>query len=108
LYKTCDEKLKIIKEKEKCEIDGDYIIGYKEVDEDRFSPYGYLYSIGDTKEKNAGIDEKGYLFGFGVYLKYIDNCKEGKQIIKVKVHKDNIYGLGRDHIIYCSKMTILT
>jgi hypothetical protein len=111
IYKSGDEKLKIIKKDTKCEINGDYIIAYKQVGLNRYANWNVLYNIGNIIEGNSGHNiERNSMFGLDAYpnIEDIREIDVNSQIIKVKIHKNDLRGQNCDSGIFCTKMTVLT
>jgi hypothetical protein len=112
MYKTGNYKLNQIKKCKKYKIDGDYVIAYKGIREDRYSAYNfqYKYEVGNTYETHAdyNINEENS-FGFSAWTKQNAKNYFGELVIKVKIHKDDLAALvHQGNKIRCKKLTVLT
>lgn len=110
LYASKEDKIKVIKEKGKYDIQGDYIIAYKGIRDDYYSGYNfqYKYEIGKTYESHADFNlmEEN---SFGLSAWVLDDARYfGNRIIKVKIHIDDVAACVHSwHKLRCTKFEVL-
>ncbi len=92
LYASKEEKMKVIREKGKYEIQGDYIIAYKGIRHDYYSCYNFQfkYEVGETYESHADFN-LGEENSFGLSAWTLEDAYYfGSRVVKVKIHIDDI------------------
>lgn len=111
LYETKEVKKKAIEDCGLYELDGDYVIAYKGVRSDGYSPYNfqYHYEPGETYESHCDFnlnDENS----FGLSAWTLESAKSycPKLVFKVKIHISDVGALVHGcHKIRASKILIL-
>ena len=111
MYKSGDEKLKIIKSSGKYKIEGDYIYAYKGIRSNRYSKFNfqYQYEVGETYTCHADhnpTNESSFGLSAWTLVGAREYCKE--LIVLVKIHKNDLAALVHNsNKIRCSKFTII-
>ena len=111
MYKSGDEKLKVIQDSGKYKIEGDYIYAYKGIRSNRYSKvnFQYQYFVGDTYTCHADhnpTNENSFGLSAWTLEGAREYCKE--LIVLVKIHKNDLAALVHNsNKIRCSKFTVV-